>query len=102
MLLGLSCCTLDARCMLISPPLMQNQLGRLSLIVCDERYLCINDLREEIVIAFGEYFYLPLSGCLGHEAITVTGHLENEIRRQLVTANVAIEYPRIDLRYLAL
>ena len=64
--------------------------------------LGIDDLGDEIMVAFGEYFDLSLPGCLGHEMIALPRDLQDDLRRQLIAAHVAVEYFRIDLRRVAL
>ena len=88
--------------MLIVAALMQDQLGRSSLTIRHKRNLCIDDLGEEIMIAFWEYLDLSLPGCLGNETIALPRDLQDEVRRQLTAAHVAVEYFRIQLHHLAL
>ena len=47
---------------LVGSALMQDQLGRPSLAVRDKRNLCVDDLDEKIMVAFGEYFDRSLPG----------------------------------------
>src|SRR5260370_30304794 len=88
--------------MLIAAALMQDQLGRSPLTIRHKRNLCIDDLGEEIMIAFGEYLDLSLPGCLGYETTTLPHNLQDEVRGQLIAAHVAVEYFRINLYHLAL
>src|SRR6516164_658063 len=87
---------------LVGSALVKNQLCGVALCIRYKGDLGIDDLGDEIMIAFREYFDLSLPGCLGHEMIAFPRDFQDDLRRQLIAAHVAVEYFRIDLRLLAL
>jgi hypothetical protein len=76
--------------------LVQHEPSRSPLAVSFERDLRIHDLQKIIAVALWKYLDLFLPGGLRKQAVAFTCNRQNEIRCQLIAANISIEKLGID------
>ncbi len=78
---------------------MEHHCGGPSLVIRYKRDTGLNDLEEVILVAFSEQFKSWLVCGLKKQVITVAGNRQDEIRCDLVSADIAVEEFGIDRRF---
>ena len=76
--------------------LMQHEFRRTPVRISLECDLRVDDLQEIIALALRKHLKLRLSGRLHEQVTAFARHGEDEVGRQLVTADVALEQFRVD------
>jgi hypothetical protein len=77
--------------MLVETAPVQNQLCSVANAVRNKSDLGINNLEEIVVIGFRKDLDFRLPGRLLEEMITFARNRQNEVRRELITSDVAVE-----------
>src|ERR1043165_9054520 len=87
---------LDPLRLLVHPVLMEDRFRDAPCAVRDERDLRIDGLEEEVVVGLGKDLETRLRGGLREESVVLARDGNDERRRELVLADVALEHGRID------
>src|SRR5262245_16645593 len=80
----------------VTAVLMQDELGRRSLAVCDEGDLRGHSLIEELPVALGKHFELRLPGQLNEQPIALARHGEHRIWSALIKPGKSVVETGVD------